>query len=158
MSCDENTFQKELTIISGRSTYRDDQTLLWSNLLHKNLCDVITHPCPNFVEVRAWMSNYIPSKFMAVITNPCHNFSWICSPLRRDEHKPGSLTLINQTVALLDEAVHPVVRPYGACALNGISELGVHRGSPHCIHAFELARNSHVHILEINTTIHNILI
>ena len=35
--------------------------------------DAIIHPCPNFIEVRAWMSNYIPLFYMDVITHPCHN-------------------------------------------------------------------------------------
>ena len=31
-----------------------------SNYIHCFIRDVITHPCPNFTEVKAWMSNYIP--------------------------------------------------------------------------------------------------
>ena len=35
--------------------------------------DAITHPCPNFIEVRAWMSNYISPFDKDVIIIPCPN-------------------------------------------------------------------------------------
>ena len=37
--------------------------------------DVITHPCPNFTEVRAWISNYIPQFYVDVIPYPCHKLA-----------------------------------------------------------------------------------
>ena len=75
----------------------------WINYTHGFICDVITHPCSNFIEVRAWISNYITYKAMGynhhgltkmrtwiknthgfiwdVITYPCSNFievrAWI---------------------------------------------------------------------------------
>ena len=38
----------------------------------ENSKDVITHPCPNFIEVRAWMSNYIPYHTQNTVSTPSH--------------------------------------------------------------------------------------
>ena len=41
------------------------EIMAWiSNYSHEFTWDVITHPCPNFNEVRAGMSNYIPEIFV----------------------------------------------------------------------------------------------
>ena len=52
---------------------------LISNYMHSFMCDIITHPCPDFkggfkwcaVEGMAGMSNYIPPFYMDVITYSC---------------------------------------------------------------------------------------
>ena len=44
-----------------------------SNRAHYLRCDVITHPHPNFNEVWAWISMYIPLFYVALITCPCPN-------------------------------------------------------------------------------------
>ena len=43
----------------------------WINALH--LWDVITDPSSTFIEVMAWISEYIPLFYMDVIYYPCPN-------------------------------------------------------------------------------------
>ena len=41
------------------------------NVRHCIVFDAIIHSCPNGVEVKAWIIDYIPIIYMNAITNPC---------------------------------------------------------------------------------------